>query len=117
VVEVLGDNKAVLCVDERGFPKKGRKSVGVKRQYSGILGRVNNCQIGVFINCVSQGEHVLVDRRLYLPEEWADDWDRREEAQVPEKVVFRAHAVSSGGRSALDDRAGLPSGQRRMWPG
>ena len=89
VVEVLGDDNAVMCVDETGFPKKGTKSVGVKRQYSGILGRVDNCQIGVFINYVSQGDHLLIDRRLYLPEEWANDWDRRAAAYVPEEVVFR----------------------------
>jgi SRSO17 transposase len=89
VVEVLGDKNAVMCVDETGFPKKGTKSVGVKRQYSGILGRVDNCQIGVFMNYVSQGEHLLIDRRLYLPEEWADDGDRRAAAYVPEEVVFR----------------------------
>jgi SRSO17 transposase len=89
VVEVFGDDNAVLCVDETGFPKKGTKSVGVKRQYSGILGRVDNCQIGVFINYVSQGEHMLIDRRLYLPEEWANDGDRRAAAYVPEEVVFR----------------------------
>lgn len=89
VVEVFGDENAVMCVDETGFPKKGTKSVGVKRQYSGILGRVDNCQIGVFLNYVSQGDHMLFDRRLYLPEEWANDWDRRAAAYVPEEVVFR----------------------------
>jgi SRSO17 transposase len=89
VVEVFGDENAVMCVDETGFPKKGTKSVGVKRQYSGILGRVDNCQIGVFLNYVSQGDHMLFDRRLYLPEEWANDWERREAAYVPEEVIFR----------------------------
>jgi SRSO17 transposase len=89
VVEALGDENAVLCVDETGFPKKGTKSVGVKRQYSGTLGRVDNCQIGVFLNYVSQGDHVFLDRRLFLPEEWAADMPRREEAGVPEGVVFR----------------------------
>lgn len=89
VVEALGDEDAVICVDETGFPKKGTKSVGVKRQYSGILGRVDNCQVGVFINYVSKGEHVFLDRRLFLPQEWADDLPRREEAGVPENVVFR----------------------------
>jgi SRSO17 transposase len=89
VVEALGNEDAVICVDETGFPKKGDKSVGVKRQYSGILGRVDNCQIGVFINYVSRGEHVLLDRRLYLPEEWIVDAARREEAHVPKEVVFR----------------------------
>ncbi len=89
VVEAMGDENAVICVDETGFPKKGTKSVGVKRQYSGILGRVDNCQIGVFLNYVSRGEHVFLDRRLYLPEEWANDFPRREEAGVPDDVVFR----------------------------
>jgi SRSO17 transposase len=89
VVQAMGDENAVMCVDETGFPKKGTKSVGVKRQYSGILGRVDNCQVGVFVNYVSRGEHVLLDRRLYLPEEWAEDLPRRREAGVPDAVVFR----------------------------
>jgi SRSO17 transposase len=89
VVEALGDLEAVICVDETGFPKKGTKSVGVKRQYAGILGRVDNCQIGVFLNYVSKAGHVLIDRRLFLPEDWAADGARREEAGVPEGVVFR----------------------------
>jgi SRSO17 transposase len=76
-------------VDETGFPKKGTKSVGVKRQYSGTLGRVENCQIGVFANYCSPKGHVPFDRRLFLPEDWADDAERREEAGVPESVVFR----------------------------
>lgn len=89
VVEAMGDENAVICVDETGFPKKGMKSVGVKRQYSGILGRVDNCQIAVFLNYVSQGEHMLLDRRLFLPEDWATDLPRREAAGVPDDVVFR----------------------------
>jgi SRSO17 transposase len=89
VTEVLGDEKGTVNIDETGFPKKGKKSVGVKRQYSGTLGRVDNCQIGVFANyCSSQG-HAFIDRRLFLPEEWAADRERREEAGVPEAVVFR----------------------------
>jgi SRSO17 transposase len=89
VVEALGDDEAVIIVDETGFPKKGTKSVGVKRQYAGILGRVDNCQIAVFVNYVSKEGHTLLDRRLYLPEEWAKDFPRRQEAGVPEGVVFR----------------------------
>lgn len=89
MVEVLGDDDGVLIVDETGFPKKGTKSVGVQRQYAGILGRVDNCQIGVFLSyCSSQG-HSLYDRRLFLPESWAKDPQRCEEAGVPEGVVFR----------------------------
>ena len=89
VVESFGDEDAVLNVDETGFPKKGEKSVGVKRQYSGALGRVDNCQVGVFVNYWSAKGHVLFDRRLFLPEDWSADRQRRAEAGVPEKVIFR----------------------------
>jgi SRSO17 transposase len=89
VAEVLGDEKGTVNVDETGFPKKGTKSVGVKRQYSGTLGRVDNCQVGVFANYCSPLGHTFIDRRLFLPEEWAEDYERREEAGVPETVVFR----------------------------
>ena len=89
VTEVLGDEKGTVNIDETGFPKKGKKSVGVKRQYSGTLGRVDNCQIGVFANYCSSKGHTFIDRRLFLPEEWAADRERREEAGVPEGVVFR----------------------------
>lgn len=88
-VQEIGDPDGILNVDESGFPKKGVKSVGVKRQYAGCLGRVDNCQIGVFLNYMTPGGHVLLDRRLFLPEEWANDAERREEAGVPEDVVFR----------------------------
>jgi SRSO17 transposase len=89
VVGVLADPDAVVNVDETGFPKKGTKSVGAKRQYSGTLGRVDNCQIGVFANYASSHGHAFLDRRLYLPEEWAQDSLRRKEAGVPKGVVFR----------------------------
>lgn len=89
VLEVLADPDAVWNVDETGFPKKGKLSVGVKRQYSGTLGRTDNCQIGVFANYCSAKGHVMMDRRLYLPKEWADDAPRREEAGIPPEVVFR----------------------------
>jgi SRSO17 transposase len=89
VTEVLGDPEASLNVDETGFPKKGTKSVGVKRQYAGCLGRTDNCQIGVCVNYRSATGHTLIDRRLFLPEEWADDGPRRQEAGVPPEVVFR----------------------------
>ena len=89
VSEVLGDADASLNVDETGFPKKGTKSVGVKRQYAGCLGRTDNCQVGVCVNYRSAAGHTLIDRRLFLPEEWAADYPRREEAGVPEAVVFR----------------------------
>lgn len=89
VLEGLADEDAVCNCDETGFPKKGKKSVGVKRQYSGTLGRTDNCQIGVFVNYATLAGHCFLDRRLFLPEDWADDLPRRREAGVPEGVVFR----------------------------
>lgn len=88
VVEHLGDENAVLVVDETGFLKKGNKSVGVKRQYSGTAGRIENCQIGVFLAYASSKGHTLIDRELYLPKEWVEDAQRREEAGVPWEVGF-----------------------------
>ncbi len=88
VVQHLGEDNAVLVVDETGFLKKGTKSVGVKRQYSGTAGRIENCQIGVFLAYASQSGHTLLDRELYLPKEWAENADRRTEAGVPEEVEF-----------------------------
>lgn len=96
VIEHLGDSKAVLVVDETGFLKKGTKSVGVKRQYSGTAGRIENCQIGVFLAYASTKghtrnhtvSHTLLDRELYLPKEWATDTPRRAEAGVPQEVEF-----------------------------
>jgi len=89
VVEHLGDSPAVLVVDETGFLKKGRKSVGVQRQYSGTAGRIENCQIGVFLAYASPRGHAFVDRELYLPQEWADDQARRRDAGVPAEVAFQ----------------------------
>ena len=80
VAEALGEDDGTLNVDETGFPKKGTKSVGVKRQYSGTLGRVDNCQVGVFVNYCSTKGHTFIDRRIFLPEDWTEDDERREEA-------------------------------------
>jgi SRSO17 transposase len=88
VVEQLGDAQAVLVIDETGFLKKGVKSVGVKRQYSGTAGRIENCQIGVFLAYASANGQTLLDRELYLPQEWAADTQRRREAGVPAQVEF-----------------------------
>ena len=89
VVEHLGDPEAVLVVDETGFLKQGDKSVGVQRQYSGTAGKVENCQIGVFLAYGSRRGRTFLDRELYLPQVWAEDWERRREAGVPEAVAFR----------------------------
>ncbi len=108
VTEVLGDADASLNVDETGFPKKGTKSVGVKRQYAGCLGRTDNCQIGVFVNYRSAAGHTLIDRRLFLPEEWAADGPRRQEAGVPEAVVFRTKPELALGMVQQAVERGLP---------
>ena len=89
MLEHLGDAGGVLVVDETGFLKKGEKSVGVQRQYSGTAGRIENCQIGVFLAYASARGRTLLDRELYLPQVWAEDWERRWEAGVPESVGFR----------------------------
>ena len=89
VVEHLADAEAVLVVDETGFLKKGDKSVGVQRQYSGKAGRIENCQIGVFLAYAGGKGRTLLDRELYLPQVWEEDRERRREAGVPEDVGFR----------------------------
>jgi SRSO17 transposase len=73
IVQHLGDPEAVLVLDETGFLKKGRHSAGVARQYSGTAGKVENCQIGVFLGYAGQLGHTLLDRELYLPQEWTTD--------------------------------------------
>ena len=88
VVDHLADADAVLVVDETGFLKKGDKSVGVQRQYSGTAGRIENCQVGVFLAYASARGRTFLDRELYLPQVWAENWDRRQEAGVPESVSF-----------------------------
>ena len=88
VVAHFGDADGVLVLDETGFVKKGSKSVGVQRQYSGTAGRIENCQIGVFLGYASQHGHALIDRALYLPEVWANDPARRGAAGVPADTAF-----------------------------
>ncbi len=88
VVEHLAEQTGVLVVDESGFLKKGDKSVGVKRQYSGTAGRIENCQVGVFLAYASPKGHTLLDAALYLPEDWANDPKRRKQGKVPDTVRF-----------------------------
>jgi SRSO17 transposase len=88
VRETLGDEAAVLVIDETGFLKKGSKSVGVQRQYSGAAGRIENCQVGVFLGYASAKGSCLLDRELYLPKSWTQDQQRCREAKVPAEVRF-----------------------------
>jgi SRSO17 transposase len=85
----LGEPDAVLVLDPSAFPKKGTESAGVQRQWCGRLGKVDNCQVGIYLGYASRSEHALLDGRLYLPREWAKDRQRRQKAGVPKQVRFR----------------------------
>jgi SRSO17 transposase len=88
VLSGLGEEDAVLAIDETGFIKQGKKSVGVARQYCGASGKIDNCQIGVFLSWQTAKGHALIDRALYLPKDWAEDQGRRQAAGVPQEVAF-----------------------------
>jgi SRSO17 transposase len=89
IEENLGSEEGVLVVDDTGFIKQGKKSCGVKRQYTGTAGKIENCQIGVFLTYASEKGHAPIDRRLYMPEEWIEDKERRTGAGVPEELKFQ----------------------------
>jgi SRSO17 transposase len=88
VIEYLGDDNAVLVIDETGFLKQGKASCGVGRQYTGSAGKITNCQIGVFASYVSVKGHAFIDRALYLPKTWTSDPARLKAAHVPQTVAF-----------------------------
>jgi SRSO17 transposase len=105
VGQELGLDDGVLVFDPSAFVKHGIKSVGVQRQYCGRLGKIENCQVGVFLGYVSRQGHALVDFRLYLPKEWAKDRQRRQEAGVPREVRFATrHELAL---QMLDERGAL----------
>src|SRR5258705_1111452 len=87
-METLGDEDAVLVIDETGFLKQGKASCRVARQYTGSAGKITNCQIGVFASYVSRHGHAFIDRALYLPKEWTDEPARLKAAHVPSDVGF-----------------------------
>lgn len=89
VRETLADPTAVLVLDPSAFPKKGTQSCGVQRQWCGRLGKIENCQAGVFLLYAAREGHAPLDRRLYLPQEWAEDGERRKKTHVPKKVRFQ----------------------------
>jgi SRSO17 transposase len=105
----LGDPDGILIIDETGFLKKGGASAGVARQYSGTAGRVENCQIGVFLTYSAPAGRTLLDRELYLPKTWADDRDRCARAGIPETREFATKPVLAADMidRALD--AGIPA--------
>lgn len=89
VKEKFEDKSAVLVVDETGFLKQGKMSAGVQRQYSGTAGRIENCQIGVFMNYALNGRFCCIDRELYIPKQWADNKERCRKAGIPEEYKFK----------------------------
>lgn len=125
VAAAIGRADAVLVFDPSALPKKGAASVGVQRQWCGRLGKVENCQVGVFLGYVTDVEHALVDFRLYLPREWANDKRRRKKAGVPKDVRYRTRhelalemlerhgPVLPHGWVAGDDEMGRPAWFRR----
>jgi SRSO17 transposase len=108
VVENLGHRDGVLIVDETGFIKKGTKSAGVQRQYSGTAGRVENCQLGVFLAYASPLGRTLIDAELYLPKSWLADRPRCREASVPEDAEFATKPVLARQMLARALDAGVP---------
>ena len=125
VGEDLGEPDGVIVFDPSAFLKKGTKSVGVARQWCGRFGKVDNCQVGVFMGYVSRKEHALVNMRLFLPEEWATDKARRKEAGVPKDLKHRTRhrlaveMLEECGKAlphswvAGDDEMGRPSSFRQ----
>ena len=88
-LEQLGQESAIVVIDETSFPKRGQKSAGVGVQYCGTTGQVENCQVGVFLSYVTARGHTLIDRELYLPLDWTEDRERCQAAGIPESVRFQ----------------------------
>jgi SRSO17 transposase len=110
VMEHLGEDAAVLVVDETGFLKKGSKSAGVARQYSGTAGRIENCQVGVFLAYATPAGRTFLDRELYLPRAWIDDPDRCAAAGIGPDVPFRTKPELAQLMLARALDAGVPAG-------
>src|SRR5215470_2552321 len=108
VVGQLGGPDGVLIADDTGFLKKGTRSAGVQRQYSGTAGRTENCQIGVFLAYASARGHALIDRELYLPQSWTDDPRRCRAAGIPEDVEFATKPRQAQAMIARAVAAGVP---------
>src|ERR671938_1360125 len=109
-VERLGGEDAVPVIDETAFVKKGRHSAGVARQYCGTVGEVENCQVGDSRAYGSRKGHALIDRRLYLPEAWAGDAERRRAAKIPDGVPFLTKPEIARAMLARALDAGVPCG-------
>jgi SRSO17 transposase len=108
VTEHLGDKDGVLIADDTGFLKKGTRSAGVQRQYSGTAGRTENCQVGVLLAYASRYGHALIDRELYLPQSWTEDRERCRAAGIPEETEFATKPRQAQVMIARAAAAGVP---------
>src|SRR5215813_7456511 len=108
VVEQLGERDGVLIADDTGFLKKGSRSTGVQRQYSGTAGRTENCQVGVFLAYASVHGHALIDRELYLPQSWAGDPERCRAAGIPQETEFASKPRLAQAMIGRALQAGVP---------
>ena len=108
VADQLGDEDGVLIADDTGFLKKGTRSAGVQRQYSGTAGRTENCQVGVFLAYASAHGHALIDRELYLPQSWVDALERCRAAGIPPEVEFATKPRQAQEMIAGAIAAGVP---------
>ena len=108
VSEVFGEPEGIGVVDETGFLKKGSHSAGVQRQYSGTAGKCENCQIGVFLTYATSKGHTFLDRRLYLPESWCTDAERRAKAKIPSETRFASKPAQAMQMLTQAWRMGVP---------
>jgi SRSO17 transposase len=109
VVGGLGDTDGILVIDETGHLKKGARTVGVQRQYTGTAGRIENAQVAVYLVYAGRGGHAMIDRELYLPKSWTDDPDRLVDAGVPDEVEFATKPALATGMLTRGLRAGVPA--------
>ncbi len=107
VVEHLDDGAGILAIDETSFLKRGEESVGVGRQYCGLTGQIENCQVGVFLAYISSKGQSLLDRRLYLPKSWTTVSKRRKKAHIPSKVRFATKTGLAKGMLQSAIKAGI----------
>ncbi len=109
VIDHLGESDAVLVTDETGDLKKGERTVGVQRQYSGTAGRIENAQVAVYLTYTARTGHAMIDRELYLPRSWAEDPDRRADAGVPEGIEFATKPALAASMITAAVAAGVPA--------
>jgi SRSO17 transposase len=106
----VSERVEALILDDTGFLKQGKHSVGVQRQYTGSAGKITNCQVGVSLSVATRSEHLPIDFELYLPTSWTDDADRRREARIPEDVVFKTKPQLALDMLTRALAAGVPRG-------